>query len=185
MKTIYKKLFFLVFLSVVVACSSDDSTSSDDDGGNTGENHTYEIMLTASGVQSEYSGSMPNESPIAIYVEDSNTGVKAVTLQFSHGDISTTTVLILGDNGQPLLFDENASSNEASHMSLNTSGEGTLLLTTGNATLANFNVQEAGNSQGQGGFASFTLTFEGTFANSSNGNNYEASGEIVVNPYAI
>lgn len=187
MKTIYKKFFFLVFLSVTVACSSDDSTSSDDDGGNTGENNTYEIMLTAEGTQAEYSGSMPNESPIAVYVKDGETGIEAVSLQFEHQDLTMTAAFILDDNGQPLPFGEDGGNNQASLMGLITSAQGSLIMTSGNATFSNYQVHgvtQQGNNEG--GFASFKVTFEGTFVSTSDqGVTYETSGEVVVNPFGI
>lgn len=188
MKTIYKKLFFLVFLSVTVACSSDDSTSTDDDDGNTGENNTFEILLTTEGTQAEYSGSMPNESPIALYVKDVETGIETVSLHFEHGDLTMTAAFILDDNGQPLPFGEDGGDDqEESLMNLTTSAQGNLLMTNGNATLSNYQVYGAtqqGNNEG--GFASFKVVFEGTFVSTSDqGVTYEASGEVVVNPFGI
>jgi len=172
-------LILAILVVSITACSKDDSTS-DDGGGTTGsvgkpgDPHGYDIKITA-GQNAGYnmSGKVANEEGGALYFLDPESGYpKSVTVIMGNEDMGFSGSFHIASNGNVVIPDLevwNVTSHEINKSFM-----------ADDITVTVSNVQYKGLPEA--GYASFKLTFEGTFyLNIDETDIYEIKGSIVMN----
>lgn len=165
-------------LGLFTACSSDDKDESNPENPNNGAVHSYHIILENG---DEFKGEVPKYTSGVFYYsafvehdEDANKDIVAAVL-YETGKTNIGIGFHVNENNQPI------PESNPSGISFNEWGaEKVYKSVEYTATLENYKKQTVQAYGEEADIASFTLHFEGTFANSQNDDIVSASGTITI-----